>query len=239
MALVGRRLSHEPTAYLTGHKEFFGLEFEVTPAVLIPRPETETLVEKAVELATALCPGPCSIADVGTGCGAIAISLAVNLPNASIYATDVSRAALQVGRVNSQRHGVSGRITLLQGDLVDPLPAPVDLMVANLPYVRDSELADLAPEITDFEPTLALAGGIDGLRRIEEFISQARRKLLPTGAVLLEIGHDQGQSVCEIARRYFPTSTVSITSDLSGLDRVVSILQGDQPERTSRKVRAW
>lgn len=222
-ALIQRRLSHEPTAYITGHKEFYGLDFQVARPVLIPRPETELLVEKAVELATTLITDSCLIADVGTGCGAIAIALATNLPHATIYATDISSAAVEIARSNCHRHGVSDRIILLQGELLDPLPEPVHLIIANLPYVRTSELVKLSPEISRFEPPLALSGGTDGLEVIEGLVSQAEGNLLPGGGILLEIAHDQGQAVCELARRRLPRSKISITTDLSGLDRVVSI----------------
>ncbi len=194
--------------------------------MLVPRPETELLVESAIELATVFSPPSCLIADIGTGCGAIAVALAVSLPKAKVYATDISNRALEIAASNCQRHSVGNRITLLQGNLVEPLPEPVHLIVANLPYVKESELAELSPEISTYEPRIALAGGIDGLRVIEEFILQSGAKLQPQGAILLEIGHDQGQAVCEMARRHFPQSTVSMTTDLSGLDRVVSIILG-------------
>jgi len=223
-ALIQRRISHEPTAYITGHREFYGLDFQVACPVLVPRPETELLVEKAIELATTLFTRSCLIADVGTGCGAIAVALAINLFHARIYAIDISSAALEIARGNCHRHGVSARITLLQGDLLDPLPEPVHLIIANLPYVRKSELVELSPEISGFEPLLALSGGGDGLETIEGLVSQAERNLLRGGAILLEIGHDQGQAVCELAGEHFPKGEISVTTDLSGLDRVVSIL---------------
>jgi len=122
------------------------------------------------------------------------------------------------------RHGVSERVTLLQGDLLDPLPEPVHLIIANLPYVKNSELVRLSPEISRFEPLLAVSGGANGLEMMERLVSQAERNLLPGGAVLLEIGHDQGQATCELARKHLPESKISVTTDLGGLDRVVSIL---------------
>ncbi len=223
-ALIQRRITREPAAYITGHKEFFGLDFQLARSVLIPRPETELLVEKAIDLAGTVFTQSCLIADVGTGCGAVAVALAVNLPHARIYATDISSAALEISSSNCLRHDVSDRVTLLQGDLLGPLPEPVHLIVANLPYVRRSELVELSPEISKFEPHLALSGGADGLRMIGRLMGQAGRNLLPSGAVLLEIAHDQGQAVCEMARRYFPDSEIGVVVDFSGLDRVVSIL---------------
>ena len=222
--LIQRRITREPNAYITGHKEFYGLDFQVAPPVLIPRPETELLVEKAIEQATTIFTHSCLIADVGTGCGAIAVALAVNVFHAKIFATDISGTALEMARVNCHRHGVRDRVTLLQGDLLHPLPEPMHLIIANLPYVKKSELVKLSPEISRFEPVLALSGGSDGLETIERLVSQAERNLLPGGAILLEIGHDQGQAACELAREYFPRSEISITTDLGGLDRVVSIL---------------
>lgn len=222
-ALVKRRIGHEPTAYITEHKEFFGLDFHVASPVLIPRPETEMLVEQAIEMGTNFFADSCLIADVGTGCGAIAIALAMNLQHARIYATDISSAALEIARNNCHRHGVADRVILLQSDLLDSLPEPVHLIIANLPYVNESELAELGTEISIFEPVLALNGGVDGLVFIEGLVSQAERNLLPGGAILLEIGYDQGQAVCELARMHLPKSEVSVTKDLGGLDRVVSI----------------
>jgi len=221
--LIQRRMSHEPTAYITGHKEFFSIDFEVSPGTLIPRPDTELLVERAIELANTAFPQSCLIADVGTGCGAIAIALALHLPQAKIYATEISAAALEVTESNCRKHKVGDRVSLLQGDLLEPLPEPVQLIVANLPYISELELAKLPLEISMFEPQLALAGGTDGLRQIERLLSQARGKLLNGGAVLLEIGYDQGSAVKDLTQKYLPTAKVSVVTDLSGLDRVVTI----------------
>jgi release factor glutamine methyltransferase len=181
------------------------------------------LVEQAIEMGTNFFADSCLIADVGTGCGAIAIALAMNLQHARIYATDISSAALEIARNNCHRHGVADRVILLQSDLLDSLPEPVHLIIANLPYVNESELAELGTEISIFEPVLALNGGVDGLVFIEGLVSQAERNLLPGGAILLEIGYDQGQAVCELARMHLPKSEVSVMKDLGGLDRVVSI----------------
>ena len=158
--LIKRRLGGEPTAYITEHREFYGLDFYVDPDVLIPRPESELLVETALDLIQNR-PVP-TIAEIGTGCGAIAISLALELPQAKIYATDISALALKVALFNCQRHGVVDRICLLHGDMLNPLPEPVDLIVANLPYVSKLEMPDSA----NFEPLLALDGGSDGLEKI-------------------------------------------------------------------------
>lgn len=157
--LLERRLNGEPSAYITGRREFYGLDFNVSPAVLIPRPESELLVETA--LAIAKNRPLFTIDDVGTGSGAIAISLALELPQTVIYATDISAAALKVARLNCRKHGVSDRVRLLEGNLLEPLPEPVDLIVANMPYVRKSELNPQS------EPPLALDGGANGTESIE------------------------------------------------------------------------
>lgn len=216
-------MNHEPTAYITGHKEFFGIDFQISPATLIPRPETELLVERAIELVNAAFPQSCLVADIGTGCGAIAIAIALHLPKVKIYASDISATALEVARSNCRYHGVSDRITLLQGDLLDPLPEPVNLIVANLPYIRETELPALPPEISMYEPQIALAGGRDGLKQIERLLSQAGTKLLPRGAIMLEIGYEQGQTASELAKQYIPDARVNVITDLSGLDRLIEI----------------
>jgi release factor glutamine methyltransferase len=221
--LIQRRIGHEPTAYITGHKEFFGIDFKVSPSTLIPRPDTELLVETAIELANTAFPQSCLIADVGTGCGAIAIALAQHLPQAKFYATDISAAALEVAKGNCRKHRVSTRVRLLRGDLLEPLPEPVQLIVANLPYISEPELPELPLEISMFEPQMALAGGTDGLMQIERLLSQASSKLSSSGAILLEIGYDQGSAVKSLAQKCFPTAKISVVTDLSGMDRVVRI----------------
>ena len=224
-SLVERRLHREPTAYIMGYREFYGLDFCVDPSVLIPRPESELLVEKALELAQKRT--VTALADIGTGCGAIAVSLALNLPEAKIYATDVSATALKVALFNCQKHGVTDRIHLLAGSLFEPLPEPVDLIVANLPYVRGSELPRV--NTLDFEPSLALDGGSDGLDKIRQLCTQASDKLRPGGSLLLEIGHGQGRAVTAFLHSLFPAAEIEVTPDLSGIDRVVSLRLG--PER--------
>lgn len=222
--LLERRLRHEPIAYILGHREFFGHDFHVAPGVLIPRAESELLVEKALALvkseSTRQDP---VIADIGTGCGAIAVSLALLLPQARIYATDISRRALDIAEVNRDRHGVQDRVHLLQGDLLDPLPEPVDIIIANLPYVRDEELGQLSAEIRMFEPLSALAGGEDGLDKVRQLLSKAGEKLRPNGFIILEIGVGQGEVATSVAKSLFPRAVVELARDLSGIDRVISI----------------
>ena len=217
--LIKRRLCGEPTAYITGHREFYGLDFYVNPNVLIPRPESELLVEKAIKLAQN---HPVStLAEIGTGCGAIAISLALNLPQAKIYATDISASALEVALFNCQKHRVVNRIRLLQGDMLDPLPEPVDLIVANLPYIKQLELRQMRS--ANFEPRLALNGGSDGLDKIRQLCCQVSGKLHPQGCLLLEIGQGQGRAVTTFLRRLLPSAKIEVTPDLGGIDRMVSL----------------
>jgi len=217
--LVERRCRGEPTAYIIGHREFYGLDFRVDPRVLIPRPESELLVEKALELARTR--RITTIADIGTGCGAIAISLARNLPQVKIYATDISASALEVARSNCLEHGVADRVYLLVGDMLEPLPGPVDLIIANLPYVRESELPQSGP--VSFEPRIALNGGPAGLEKIAKLCREAGAKLTPGGCLLLEIGQGQGEAVRALLRELFPSGLVEVTPDFSGIERVVTL----------------
>ena len=244
--LIERRARREPVAYIVGHQEFYGLDLFVDSRVLIPRPETELLVEKAIEISQRqsvvadVCKSRRSerrlssevyrnqasgsvVADVGTGSGAIAVSLAVHLPQAQVYATDASPAALEVAACNCRRHGVEDRVRLLQGHLLEPLPEPVDLIVANLPYVSQAELAQLPPEISRYEPREALDGGPDGLDCIRRLLVQVGVHLKSRGIVLLEIGATQGQAVIALAERHFPAARVEISRDYAGLDRVVIV----------------
>ncbi len=223
-ALVKRRLSHEPTAYITGHREFYGRDFYVDRNVLVPRPETELLVEKALE-ATRTCPSAV-IAEIGTGSGAIAITLALELPSILVYAADVSSAALEVARRNCREHGVTERVHLLHGDMLAPLPSPVSLVIANLPYVPTAELK--ASIELAFEPSLALDGGLDGLDKIRMLAAQLEGRILPGGCLLLEVGRGQGQQVAGILQvakhNVFPEGRTDIFPDLAGIERVVRLL---------------
>jgi release factor glutamine methyltransferase len=237
---IQRRLTHEPSAYITGQREFYGLDFFVTPDTLIPRPETETLVEAAIELARSLHPlppekgwdeggaatpanAPLRIADIGTGCGAIAIAVARVLPQAHVCATDASAAALAVAAANARHHGVARRLTFLHGDLLSPLPEPVDLIVANLPYVKRDEMEMLAPELRDHEPRLALDGGQDGLALIRRLLIQAPARLRAGGGLCLEFGDGQSDAVRALAAAAFPNARFEIRADLAGRPRVVVV----------------
>jgi release factor glutamine methyltransferase len=219
---VARRADREPLAYIVGRREFFGLEFVVDPRVLIPRPETELLVEHALHRVGKLVTPP-HIADVGAGSGAIAVTLAVHLPGAIVYALDGSAGALAVTAENARRHQVGDRTLCLQGDLLEALEEPVHLITANLPYVTTAEWEDLAPEIRRYEPRSALDGGPDGLTLIRRLLSTAAPYLVPGGAILLEIGARQGAAVTALASDSLPEGTVTLRQDYAGLDRLVAV----------------
>ncbi|MBN1659252.1 MAG: peptide chain release factor N(5)-glutamine methyltransferase [Anaerolineae bacterium] len=220
-ALVERRASREPLAYIVGHREFYGLDFAVDQRVLIPRPETELLVERAVAFARQV-PAP-RIADVGAGSGAIAVTLAVQLPASTVYAVDASAGALEMTGENARRHGVTIRVHCLQGYLLEPLPERVHLIVANLPYVTTAEWAELMPEIRDHEPRQALDGGEDGLDLVRGLLASAGPRLEPGGTVMLEIGAEQGEAARAAAHEQFPQARVHVEQDYAGLDRLVVI----------------
>jgi release factor glutamine methyltransferase len=216
-SLLMSRVSNYPLPYLTGHVEFFGLSVEVTPEVLIPRPDTETLVELGLQKQ------PRTIIDVGTGSGAIAIALAVHLPQATVYAIDVSSTVLTVAQRNIERHGLTNRVHVIMGDLLAPRPGPVDLIVSNPPYIATDEWASLPPSVRECEPRAALDGGHDGLDIIRRLLPQASSALLPTGALLIEIGWHQGQAATDLARSHFPDAAVRVHADLAGHDRVLEV----------------
>ena len=215
-SLITRRLAGEPAAYITGHREFYGLDFYVDKRVLIPRPESELLVDEGI---TSAEKGATTFADIGTGCGAIAVSLAVNLPYVRIYATDISQEALEVGRINCRKHGVAGQVIFLQGDLLEPVPERVDIIIANLPYVCQAELT--AVNTYGHEPELALAGGRDGLDEYRKLIPQVSQKLKPGGSLAIEIGQGQQSYVMSLLREFLPQGKVTVIPDLHGIPRTV------------------
>ncbi len=225
-ALILQRAGGVPVPYLTGTRPFYDLELAVTPDVLIPRPETEHLIESALQWAAIEAQGrrDLRLVDVGTGSGAIAVTLAVHLPEARVWAVDVSAAALDVARQNAIRHGVADRITLVRGDLLEPLIAadqPADLIAANLPYIASDELKTLP--VAQHEPRLALDGGADGLDLIRRLLVQAPRVLAQDGLLLVEIAAGQGARVCELGAAAFPGAHVTLIHDYAGLDRVVRV----------------
>jgi release factor glutamine methyltransferase len=206
-----------------GTKDFFGLEFQVSRHTLIPRAVTETLVATCLEFARERGPLPLTIADVGTGAGVIAVSLAVHLPEARVYALEASAEALEVARSNAQSHGVDDRITFLQGDLLSPLPAPVDLIAANPPYIRSDVLPNLPRAVRAYEPMLALDGGPDGLGLIRRIIAAAPGRLNPYGAFFMEINLGQSDAVRTLCRVAFPKAMLELRKDVGGEERVVGV----------------
>lgn len=217
--LLERRALREPVSYLVGRKEFFGLTFLVDRRVLIPRPETEVLVERALAWVEGRRGRP-AIADIGTGSGCIAVALASRLPEARIYATDISTEALEVAAENVRRHGVERQVVLLHGDLGDPLPEQVDLLVANPPYtVWDT----LPAGITAYEPQLALDGGDDGLAVYRRLLPRLRAHLRAGGAAMVEVGDGQAEAVQRLSREMVGEVPLRSWPDYAGLPRVVEI----------------
>ena len=217
--LVNECLNGEPLAYITGHREFYGLDFYVNRDVLIPRPETEHLVEKAIEVARKN--SLTTVADIGTGSGVVAVCLALNLPQATLYAVDISGKALEVAKINAGKYHVAHRIKFLQGDLIERLPEMCDLIVANLPYVKPGEVKE---EITR-EPSVALDGGADGLVYVKRLIEQLPTKLIPGGYLLLEVGLGQSDQVRWFIRSLYPEAEIEVIKDLAGIERVVVAIQ--------------
>jgi release factor glutamine methyltransferase len=215
---IARRLRHEPVQYITGQQEFYGLTFKVTPAVLIPRPETEHLVETVLKLLPAN--EPLRIADIGTGSGAIAIALAVHLPQANITALDISTKALAVARTNAREHHVANRIRFLQSDLLSALDheaETLDAIVSNPPYIPEADRNTLHPQVRDHEPATALFAGETGLDIYRRLIPQAYSALKPNGLLALEIGHDQRDAIASLLQSWH---NVSFVNDLRQIPRV-------------------
>lgn len=215
-----RAAAGEPIPYLTGRAPFMGLDFLVSPNVLIPRPETEQLVEAAAAWGRGR--EEIRIVDVGTGSGCIAVSLASILPRAAVLAVDVSAAALAVAAINIGRHA-PGRVQLVQGDLLAAIGPGLDLIAANLPYVAGPEWPTLPIGVKSYEPVLALDGGTDGLDLIRKLLPQAAARLRPGGLALLEIGWQQGPAVISLAQAAFPGATVTLQQDFAGHDRIIAI----------------
>jgi release factor glutamine methyltransferase len=220
-ALIERRLKHEPTAYIIGGQPFLGRALLVNRSVLIPRPETELLAETAIKIITALDHQPVTCADIGTGSGCIAVSLARQCPAALVIGIDTSADALTVAKKNAAAQRVDQRCRFLLGDLLTPLQEPVELIVANPPYIPSAEIDRLQPEVKDWEPRQALDGGRDGLDNIIKLIAQAPNHLKPRGWLLIEIGHDQGARVKKLAAATGKYEQIEIQKDLSGLDRIL------------------
>jgi release factor glutamine methyltransferase len=221
--LLERRRGRVPIQHILGSQEFYGLSFRVTPSVLIPRPETEGVVEQTIAELSLRAKGEPRIADVGCGSGCIAIAIAKARPEAKLFAIDASPAALAVARENAAAHGVENRILFLQGDLLEPILGrgeTLDLVVSNPPYVVDAEIEELAPEVREHEPRMALAGGVDGLAAITRLLAAAGAALGDGGSLVMEIGKGQDR---EVAKRVNSAGLelLRIVPDLAGIPRVV------------------
>jgi len=242
LALIARRAAGEPTQYLTGQQEFWGLEFEVTPAVLIPRPETEHVMEVAlarlgargfkIHLDTGMPREKLRVADVGTGSGCLAVALAWELPHAEVFATDISAPALEVAGRNAARHNVADRIHFLQTDLLDGLGdesrtgigklASFDLIVSNPPYVGRDDASQLQREVRDYEPHEALFAGPTGVEMYARLIVEAGRLLRAGGILVLELGYNSAAHVRAIFDGQNGWTNVAFTNDLAGIPRVAA-----------------
>jgi release factor glutamine methyltransferase len=227
LRLIAERATGKPTQYITGHQEFWGLDLEVTPAVLIPRPETEHVVEAVLDLARRQGLGgeaPISLVDVGTGSGAIALALALELPRAAVFATDFSVAALEVAQRNAARLGFAERVTFVQGDLLAPLLAThagrLDFVVSNPPYVGAAELDSVQREVREFEPRLAWGGLERDTEIYERLLPQAEGALRPGGHLVVEIGYKMREAVVGLFGA--PWTEVEVRPDLAGIPRVVT-----------------
>lgn len=222
--LLAMRAGGRPLPHLLGEWPFFGRDFEISPGALIPRPETELLVEEALAWLRAH-PGRRRAADVGTGSGCIAVSLAAEIPDLAVAAPDISFAALEVARGNIRRFELQGRVHPLLSDLLAAAPGPFDLVCANLPYIPTATLEKLS--VADYEPRLALDGGNDGLQLVERLLGQLPGRLAPGGLALLEIEAGQGNSVLVLAAKTLSGWPARVSTDLAGLPRMLRI---DSPE---------
>jgi release factor glutamine methyltransferase len=223
-ALIERRARREPAAYIRGRQEFWSRDFEVTPEVLIPRPETELIVEELLNLLPIDAPAlPRRVADIGTGSGCIAVSVAAERPNVHVVATDISRPALEVARRNAAAAGVAPRIEFLECAYLSGTTGTFDFILANPPYISEGEYEELAPEVREYEPQTALLAGEDGLRDIRQIVDVAAERLKPGGTLFMEIGHTQGGALGELLKD-FPALTLSrISTDLQRIPRVAVI----------------
>lgn len=219
--LLNRRLRREPVAYLMGTREFYGIGLTVAPGVLIPRQETEAVVEGTLSL-VADTPSPL-IADVGCGSGAIAIAIATARTDATVYALDISTDAIDLTTLNARALGLANRVRILRSDLLSQLPASVHAICANLPYVRSDEIPFLEPEVRLFEPHEALDGGSDGLDLIRRLLSDAKHFLLPGGAIIMEMDPRQMRSASEAALQLVPNPNIKTLNDLTGRARVLVV----------------
>jgi release factor glutamine methyltransferase len=218
-ALVARRVTREPLAYIVGVREFWGLELEVTPDVLIPRPSTELIVEALQELFPDRSV-PLSVADVCTGCGCVAIAVAHERPTTRVRGTDISRPALEVARRNAARHGVADRVTFREGDLLEGITGMFDAVVANPPYVIDRARPALQPEVRDHEPSVALFGGVDGLTLVTRLVATAPARLRAGGYLVFEFGLGQDVEIEDLLEASPDLTLVGLRRDIQGIARI-------------------
>ena len=216
---INRRERREPVPYITGTREFWGLELEVSRDVLIPRPETELIVEEAVRRGR----GPLAIADIGTGSGCLAIALAREFPTARITATDISPAALSVARRNATRHGVADRISFVQTSYLSAINGPFALIVSNPPYVPAGSAPGLTPEVREYEPDVAVFAGADGLEGLRAVFAQAAPRLAPEGWLIVEFGYGQEELVGQLIGEHPSLSLVKIREDLQDIPRTAVV----------------
>lgn len=219
--LVARRERREPVSYILGTREFWGLEFEVGPDVLIPRPESELIIEEALERIDK--DSRPLIVDVGTGSGCLAVVLAREVPGARLVATDVSLRALAVARRNAARHGVIDRVTFVETSFLDGLAETPDIIVSNPPYVPSVSGPGLTPEVRDYEPTVAVFGGEDGLDGLRSVLEEAAAKLAPGGWLIMEFGYGQDESVTALVKNITALSLVKIRNDLQDIPRTAVV----------------
>lgn len=225
-ALIRRRVRREPVAYITGCREFWSMNLTVSGDVLIPRPETECLVEQVLaELSSEDTAEPSRILELGTGSGAIILALASSLCHSVCFASDISERSVRVARENARRHGLDGRVHFFCGDWTRPLRLSgiFDVIVSNPPYIPTGQIKTLEPEIHLYEPLRALDGGDDGLASVRRLITQAHRFMRPGGRLFLEIGHDQQEAVRQIVATAGQYEVPLFTKDYAGYNRVVKM----------------
>lgn len=221
--MIARRAQREPLAYITGHQGFYGLDLIVDRRVLIPRPETEHVVELALQALNRVPHPEPVIADVGTGSGAIALAFAYNTLRERIIATDISPDALAVARLNAERLNLADRIEFRHTDLLAGITTPIDILTANLPYIPLERLYHLAREVRDYEPRIATVAGLDGLSMIRRLLKQVTPHLARSSFLFLEISEEQGTAALTLVQTLLPHAAVSLHHDLEGLDRVIAI----------------
>lgn len=234
--LLNRRLSNEPLPHLIGSKEFYGLKIKTSSKALIPRPETEIVVEEA--LAHLISKENLLAADVGCGTAAISIAIAKNATNANLFALDISKNALNIAKENIKMHQLENRIQVIQSNLLSNLPHKVHMLLANLPYIPTIELPYLQSEVQLYEPLIALDGGVEGLEIINRFLKQAKSKLLPNGVIILEIDPSQVEKIISLSSDYFPSLSYNIVNDLAGKPRVI-VINTNISFRSNRNNEKW